>query len=361
MNEIATTEYKAEMVAPLTAQAMRVQVNLIQEIMNEVMQGPSKENPNGIHYGIIPGCGDKPTLFKAGAEKLSLTFRLRPVMGDGDIDVIDLGNGHREYRIRCHILNINGLEMATGVGSASTMESKHRYRNVSDYELTGKPIPSDSKEKKLEYAKQGYGMKKIDNVWQWVKFKEGKKTENADIADVYNTVLKMAKKRAYVDGILSATACSDIFTQDIEDLPIATIMEPVKEEKPENAERKKPQRLSATAEPTQEELEAKALEAKARYAKEQEKSAPEATEGPTNGNPIAIGLVMYATEPNKGGYVNFAIDGYQKENGKDIMFSSKDESIISKMKEAISNETKVAVTYIQNENPNYANSIVEVK
>ena len=32
-------------------------------------------------------------------------------------------------------------------------------------------------------------------------------------------MLKIAKKRAYVDGILSATAASDIFTQDIEDFP----------------------------------------------------------------------------------------------------------------------------------------------
>jgi hypothetical protein len=47
----------------------------------------------------------------------------------------------------------------------------------------------------------------------------GEKMENPDIADTYNTVLKMAKKRAYIDGILSATAASDIFTQDIEDFP----------------------------------------------------------------------------------------------------------------------------------------------
>ena len=41
--------------------------------------------------------------------------------------------------------------------------------------------------------------------------------ENEDIADVYNTVLKMAKKRALVDATLTATAASDIFTQDVED------------------------------------------------------------------------------------------------------------------------------------------------
>jgi len=53
----------------LTAKEVRAQVNLVQEVMKAVMQ-------NGTHYGKIPGCGDKPTLLKPGAEKLASTFRL---------------------------------------------------------------------------------------------------------------------------------------------------------------------------------------------------------------------------------------------------------------------------------------------
>jgi hypothetical protein len=52
--------------------------------------------------------------------------------------------------------------------------------------------------------------------------------ENEDIADVFNTVLKMGKKRAFVDAVLSATAASDIFTQDIEEMkqkPAAVVPE----------------------------------------------------------------------------------------------------------------------------------------
>ena len=48
--------------------------------------------------------------------------------------------------------------------------------------------------------------------------RNGGKAENPDIADTYNTVLKMAKKRAHVDAIITVTAASDIFTQDVEDL-----------------------------------------------------------------------------------------------------------------------------------------------
>ena len=52
---------------------------------------------------------------------------------------------------------------------------------------------------------------------QWVIAEKGEKQENPDIADVYNTVLKMAKKRAMVDAVLTITAASDIFTQDLEE------------------------------------------------------------------------------------------------------------------------------------------------
>mgnify|MGYP003149563669 CR=1 FL=1 len=47
----------------------------------------------------------------------------------------------------------------------------------------------------------------------------GKNVTGYDLADVYNTVLKIGKKRALVDAVLTVTAASDLFTQDIEDLP----------------------------------------------------------------------------------------------------------------------------------------------
>ena len=39
-----------------------------------------------------------------------------------------------------------------------------------------------------------------------------------DFATNLNTVLKIAKKRAFVDAILTATHASKVFTQDIEDI-----------------------------------------------------------------------------------------------------------------------------------------------
>jgi len=204
---------------PLSLAQVRTQVNLIQQIMQEVMQKDQ-------HFGVIPGC-KKPSLLKPGAEKLSMTFRLRPII-DNDRDIVTKElelEGHREIQVYCHITNMAGVELATGVGSCSTMESKYRYRG-GEKNPTAQPVPKKywnfKKEGKMIEAQQeiggrGFGVMK-DNG-SWVICELGEKMENPDIADTYNTVLKMAKKRAYVDGILSATGASDIFTQDVEDMP----------------------------------------------------------------------------------------------------------------------------------------------
>lgn len=202
MNDLVVTSERS--VAEVASQVAK-----IQDLMAKVMQRDE-------HYGVIPGTGKKPSLLKAGAEKLCFVFRLVPSF---EVKRDDLPNGHREYTVTCTLKTMEGVFAGEGVGSCSTMESKYRYRNASDYEILDEPIPEDSKERKDEYRKQGFGMKKVDGVWCWVKYTSEGKVENPDIADVYNTVLKMAKKRAHIDATITATAASDIFTQDVEDMP----------------------------------------------------------------------------------------------------------------------------------------------
>jgi hypothetical protein len=192
------------------------QVNLVQQVMKQAMR-------EGEHFGVIPGC-QKPSLFKSGAEKLSLTFRLAP-----NCEVLQANgeNGHREYRVNCFLTHIpTGQVFGQGVGVCSTMESKYRYRG-GEKVGTGKAVPKDywnlKKEGKASEAQallggRGYSAAKVDGIWQICE--TGEKQENPDIADTYNTVLKMAKKRAHVDAVLTATAASDIFTQDVEDLDL---------------------------------------------------------------------------------------------------------------------------------------------
>ena len=88
------------------------QIKKIQDLMQQAMK-------DGEHYGKIPGCGDKPTLLKPGAEKLSFMFRLAPRY---EITIRDLGKGHREYDILTSLYHIStGNFFGQGVGSCSTM------------------------------------------------------------------------------------------------------------------------------------------------------------------------------------------------------------------------------------------------
>jgi hypothetical protein len=157
----------------------------------------------GEHYGVIPGAGSKPTLLKPGAEKLCLTFLLSPTF---EIQKTNLDNGHREIEITCTLTTTNG-RVYQGVGSCSTLESKYRYRWMKD-----EPIEDKEEEKRIKMEGRGR-WRKYNGKWSWEI-----KVDNRDIADGYNPVLKIAKKRAYVDATITALSASDIYTQDIEDL-----------------------------------------------------------------------------------------------------------------------------------------------
>ncbi len=158
------------------------QVNQIQYLMKKVLK-------EGEHYGAVPGCGNKPTLLQPGAEKIAYMFHLVPSY---EVTRCDLGHGHREYEVTCTLTHRDtGEIVGGGMGLCSTLESKYRYRN------------------------------------KWVNGKKVRE-ENPDIADVLNTVLKIAKKRSFVDAVKSTTAASDIFTQDIEDMGFANASEPAK-------------------------------------------------------------------------------------------------------------------------------------
>lgn len=198
--------------APLSVDDIVAQVTLIQNVMHMVMK-------DGEHYGTIPGCGDKKALLQPGAQKLTMTFRLAPEYA---IQEGNLERGHKEYRVICTLKSIQtGVFVGQGVGVCSTMEGKYRFRNA------GLKCPNCGKESILRsknpgegffcWAKKGgCGAKFAANSPQMVGQSPGR-TEHDNPADHFNTVLKMAKKRAFVDATITATAASDIFTQDIGD------------------------------------------------------------------------------------------------------------------------------------------------
>ncbi len=177
---------------PMSALDVRAQVNLIQEVMKSVMKG-------GTHFGIQPGA-KKPSLWKPGAEKLASTFRLAV---DPVVEELSYGDEFR-VRVKANITEMgSGRFLGAGVGECSSAETKYQWRLAVCEE---------------EYNETPEHMRRV----KWNRGDRGpysQKQVRMNVADVANTVLKMAKKRAMIDGILTVTGASDIFTQDIEDLP----------------------------------------------------------------------------------------------------------------------------------------------
>lgn len=183
----------------LTIKELTANVQRIQAAMKELMIGPSSQHPAGVHYGVIPGT-DKPTLLKPGAELIATMFRLSayPLVHDlSGADVI-------RYRVVVSLTHAPSAQIVGhGVGECSTDEEKYRWRRVVCDEEFDQTDP-DRRREKFRKGKGG-------TIWK-------EKQMRTNPADAANTILKMAKKRALVDAVLTCTACSDIFQQDVEDL-----------------------------------------------------------------------------------------------------------------------------------------------
>ena len=175
-----------------TPNDLRQQVNAIQYAIKAVMQ-------KDVHYGVIPGT-QKPTLYKPGSEVLLTMFHIAV---DPQAEELREGIDIR-YRVRAvgrH--QASGVVVGVGIGEASTAEDKYAWRRAICPEEWNDTDPTRRRTKYQKYKGQ---IEKVQQV----------RTNPADIA---NTVLKMAKKRAQIDLTLTATAASDCFTQDGEDLP----------------------------------------------------------------------------------------------------------------------------------------------
>lgn len=220
MSEIAIKD-NTELTPAIRIKSLVERKQTIQEVMKSLMV-------DGEHFGTIPGT-KKQTLMKSGAELLTSVFSLAPKYL---VTESNLENGHREYRVTAALYSESGKFVGEGLGSCSTLEKKYRYRNIRKF-LSA--LPDDYKERKSYYASIGKTAFKDENgVWG---FYENTISENPDIADTYNTVLKMAKKRALVDATLTATGASDIFTQDVEDL-VEKEVSPKKEPQPQPKQEK---------------------------------------------------------------------------------------------------------------------------
>jgi len=155
----------------------------------------------GKDYGTIPGT-KKPTLYKAGAEKIVVLGKLRSTFDVLD-ETKDWQNEFFQFEIRWNLW-IGENIIVQGVGLCSSKEDKYRYRWLPE-----KKLPTNVKKENLPCKELNgkYGKYKVYRV------------ENEDVCSIANTILKMAKKRALVDAALLVGSLSELFTQDVEDLP----------------------------------------------------------------------------------------------------------------------------------------------
>lgn len=178
MFDAESTEFKPETKPITTFEATGKTVEEAKQFNDEMNRFIDTVLIAGVDYGLIPNC-KKPTLLKSGAEKilnyLGLIARTEVVNRVENYDI-----GFFSYEIKVFLIDYNGVVKAEGFGICNSRESKY--------------LKSD-----------GFA--------------------------VQNTVLKMAKKRALVDGVLNVGSLSSCFTQDIEDLSIEPDVS-VKAEKP---------------------------------------------------------------------------------------------------------------------------------
>jgi hypothetical protein len=149
------------------APKFEISINESKNRFKELKDFIKQQMKDGEDYGIIPGC-KKPSLYKAGAEKLEFimgfyhTFTLMN-------SITDFEKGFVYFQYKCELF--------------------HKKNNIKAGECIGS---CNNKEKGRS---------------------------NQDMFTTVNTIDKMAQKRAYVGAVLSAARASASFTQDIEDNP----------------------------------------------------------------------------------------------------------------------------------------------
>lgn len=190
MNQITVMQSNPVATAA-TAKDMKAQVQRIQEVMKAVMKKDT-------HFGVIPGT-PKPSLWKPGAEVLAATFHIAVSYRVDDLSDSDCVR-YRVTAVGTH--QATGIVLGEGLGECSSNEEKYKWKKAGDREFEA----TDGDRKRVKYMRGQNGEYEAKQV----------RVEPADIA---NTVLKMACKRAQVAMILNTTAASDCFTQDLEDLP----------------------------------------------------------------------------------------------------------------------------------------------
>ena len=142
---------------------------------------------DGIDYGVIPNA--KACLFKSGGEKVQMFMGLTP-----------------QYKLlnRCFVPNQPKKDKVWNEQTRK-YETQEKIRNYYAWEFSCELYHGEVK------VAEGVGMANTEEE----KYVRQYTTKTSD--GMANTVMKIAKKRAFMDAILAVSGLSDLFTQDLED------------------------------------------------------------------------------------------------------------------------------------------------
>ena len=207
-SELAQVE-SSQMLAPIVAPSHAIEVHKrAVEFIREALE-------EGRDYGVIPGTGEKKNLLKPGAERLVGGYGLRPEYSilESEVD----HNHENEYKMQKWVTKskpdreTESAMKAAGTGRNRQFSGQWKWQESETeqgvslglyrYVICCSLYKGD--------AKVGEGVGSCSST-------ESKYIRSP--RDSENTVLKMAKKRAFVDAVLTTLGLSDRFTQDVEDI-----------------------------------------------------------------------------------------------------------------------------------------------
>ena len=194
---LAEVEHRTMVRLEMTAETLRHQLDeerKMRAVLNEYVKEAMKP---GHHYYSFKE-GDRPALTQEGAHNLCSIFKA--IIGPPAIEKDYHEDGHLTVTAHVEVFNQAGERVAAGDGICSTRESKYAYRWAWDNEVGGMDV---SGLKKQSGSKNGR---------TWTKYQ----IPNPDLADLYNTVLKMAVKRAKVAAVRQMPLVSELFVDDLE-------------------------------------------------------------------------------------------------------------------------------------------------
>src|SRR3990167_2453447 len=188
--------------------------------LTKLREAAAKALSEGVDYGKIPGV-DKPSLWKPGAEKLCVLFMLDP---QTEVEERYTAGGHLNVIAKTTMFHSpTGARLGSGIGICTTKETRYAYRQAD--RVCPKCGEAAIIKGKAEYGggwlcfkkKNGCGEKWADGD-AVIESQTTGRIDNPDLPDLYNTVVKMARKRSLVDAVLVTTGASEIYTQDVEDI-----------------------------------------------------------------------------------------------------------------------------------------------